>query len=314
VPTADARDVLVVGDLNPDLLVSGDDLVPRFGQRERYASMYMTLGGSAGIFAAGAARLGLRTALVACIGDDALGEVSVGELRARGVDVSPVRRVAGARTGLTIHFLRDGDRAMLTEPGAFAAVRASDAIAHLTPPPRHVHLTSVFLLPDVRRAGAELVTAAHAAGATVSVDTNDDPEGAFARPPWLTTADILFPNDREAVALAGEREVVAAARALAADGALVVVKRGAAGALAVRGDELCEVAPPGREAVDAVGAGDTFDAGFLAAWLAKRPLREALLLACACGALSTRAPGGVDGQPALREAEALAAETRDAPH
>jgi ribokinase len=314
VPTADARDVLVVGDLNPDLLVSGDDLVPRFGQRERYASMYMTLGGSAGIFAAGAARLGLRTALVACIGDDALGEVSLGELRSRGVDVSPVRRVAGARTGLTIHFLRDGDRAMLTEPGAFAAVRASDAIAHLTPPPRHVHLTSVFLLPDVRRAGAELVAAAHAAGATVSVDTNDDPEGAFARPPWLTTADILFPNDREAVALAGEREVVAAARALAADGALVVVKRGAAGALAVRGDELCEVAPPGREAVDAVGAGDTFDAGFLAAWLAGRPLREALLLACACGALSTRAPGGVDGQPALAEAEALAAETRGAPH
>src|SRR4051794_25483799 len=95
--SSEVRDVLVVGDLNPDLLVSGEDVVPRFGQQERYASMYMTLGGSAGIFAAGAARLGLRTALVACIGDDALGEVSVGELRGRGVDVSPVPRVAGAR-------------------------------------------------------------------------------------------------------------------------------------------------------------------------------------------------------------------------
>ena len=309
---SDARDVLVVGDLNPDLLVSGDDLVPRFGQRERYASMYMTLGGSAGIFAAGAARLGLHTALVACVGDDPLAEVSLSALRARGVDVAPVRRVAGERTGLTIHFLRAGDRAMLTEPGAFALVSASDAIAHLSPPPRHVHLTSVFLLPEVRRGGADLLAAAHAAGATVSVDTNDDPEGRFERPPWLTRADILFPNDREALALAGADDVVAAARALAADGALVVVKRGGAGALAVRGDELCEVAPPEREAVDAVGAGDTFDAGFLAGWLAGRPLRDALLLACACGALSTRAAGGVDGQPTLAEAEALAAQSGSA--
>jgi sugar/nucleoside kinase (ribokinase family) len=335
VAASDARDVLVVGDLNPDLLVSGDDLVPRFGQRERYANMYMTLGGSAGIFAAGAARLGLRTALVACIGDDPLGEVSVSALRSRGVDVAPVRRVAGQRTGLTIHFLRAGDRAMLTEPGAFALVSASDAIAHLSPPPRHVHLASVFLLPEVLARGAELVAAAHAAGATVSVDTNDDPEGRFERPEWLTQADILFPNDREAIALAGGEDaahgggdgaaqatgeaavpahdaVAGAARALAADGALVVVKRGGAGALAVRGEELCEVAPPEREAVDAVGAGDTFDAGFLAGWLAGRPLRESLLLACACGALSTRAAGGVDGQPTRAEAEALAAQSASA--
>src|SRR5262249_1782161 len=149
-------------------------------------------------------------------------------------------------------------------------------------------------------------------------------------------ADILFPNDREALALAGEKEgaerrlaptttsreegverrleaaegsrgddVVAAARALAADGALVVVKRGASGALAVRGAGVCGVARPAGEAVDAVGAGDSFDAGFIAAHLAGRPLREALLLGCACGALSTRAQGGVDGQPTLAEAEAL---------
>jgi sugar/nucleoside kinase (ribokinase family) len=175
-----------------------------------------------------------------------------------------------------------------------------------------VHLTSLFLLPALRDHGAELLAAARAAGATVSVDTNDDPEGRFARPAWLTRADILFPNEREALALAGADEIGAAARALAGDGALVVVKRGGAGALAVRGGELCEVAPPEREAVDAVGAGDTFDAGFLAAWLAGRSLREALLLACACGALSTREPGGVDGQPTPAEAEALAGQSASA--
>src|SRR3954453_22609676 len=92
---SEPRDVLVVGDLNPDLLVTGDDVMPRFGQRERYASMHMTLGGSAGVFAAGAARLGLRTGLVACIGDDAVGDVALAALRARGVDAAPVRRLRG---------------------------------------------------------------------------------------------------------------------------------------------------------------------------------------------------------------------------
>jgi sugar/nucleoside kinase (ribokinase family) len=306
VPAGDPLDVLTVGDLNPDLLVSGDDVMPRFGQKERYASMYMTVGGSAGIFAAGAARLGLRTGLVACVGDDPLGAVMTDMLRDRGVDTDAVRRVAGERTGLTIHFLRDDDRAMLTERGAFAAVQASDAIAHLTA--RHVHIASLFLLPGLLRDGGALIDAAHAAGATVSVDTNDDPAGRFVRPDWLTRADVLLPNEREAQALAGTGDVRAAARALAAGGALVAVKRGAGGALAVAGDEVCEVAAPPRTAVDAVGAGDSFDAGFLAARLSGRPLRECLLLGCATGALSTRAPGGVDGQPTLAEAEALAAE------
>ncbi len=307
-PAGDPLDVLTVGDLNPDLLVSGDDVMPRFGQQERYASMYMTVGGSAGIFASGAARLGLRTGLVACVGDDPLGAVMVQMLRDRGVDTDAVRRVAGERTGLTIHFLRDDDRAMLTEPGAFAAVQASDAIAHLAPGVRHVHIASLFLLPDLLRDGGALVDAAHAAGATVSVDTNDDPAGRFTRPDWLTRADVLLPNEREAQALAGTADVLAAARALAAGGAVVAVKRGAGGALAVAGDEVCEVTTPPRTAVDAVGAGDSFDAGFLAARLSGRSLRECLLLACATGALSTRAPGGVDGQPTLAEAEELAAE------
>jgi sugar/nucleoside kinase (ribokinase family) len=57
-----------------------------------------------------------------------------------------------------------------------------------------------------------------------------------------------------------------------------------------------------------VGAGDSFDAGFIAARVAGRPLRESLLLGCACGALSTRAPGGVDGQPTLAEADRFAGE------
>jgi ribokinase len=314
-------DVLVIGDLNPDLLVTGKDLVPRFGQEERLASMSMTLGGSAAICAAGLARLGLDVALAATIGDDDVGRVALGALAKRGVDTAPVRTVAGARTGLTIHFVRDdGDRAMLTELGTIPELTVEDGVRALALGPRHVHVGSLYLLPALVRDGGALVEAAHRAGATVSIDTNYDPAGAFARPDWLTRADLLLPNEVEARGLAGQRssgssptagaapspasveDVEAAAAALAADGALVVVKRGAAGALAVRGDERCEVAAPAVEAVDAIGAGDSFDAGMIAALLRGAPLRDALQLACACGALSTRAAGGVDGQPTLAEA------------
>jgi len=300
----------VVGDLNPDLLVSGEDPMPRFGQQERDAAMYMTLGGSAGIFAAGCARLGLPTALAATVGDDDLGRVALSALRSRGVDVEAVRVLTGMRTGLSIHFLRGDDRAILTERGAMQAVSADDALNALARAPAHVHLASLYLLPDLLRDGAVLVDAARAAGATVSVDTNFDPSGRFERPAWLTRADVLLPNEQEALALAGrtDGDVPAAARELAADGALVVVKRGAAGALAVRGEQLCEVGAPAARVVDAVGAGDSFDAGLVAGLLAGLPLADALRLASACGTLSTRAAGGVDGQPTLAEAEALARE------
>lgn len=298
------REVLVVGDLNPDLLVTGEDVVPRFGQRERYAGMRMTLGGSAAICAAGLARLGVRTALAAAVGDDDLGAVALRALEDRGVDAAPVRVLPGRATGLSIHFIQDQDRAMLTEPGTIADLTVADVLEHLDPAPRHVHVASLYLVPAVGRDGAALLDAARRAGATVSVDTNDDPAGRFERPDWLTRADVLLPNEAEALALAGrsDGDVEAAAADLAADGALVVVKRGAEGALAVRGSERWEAAAPVVDPVDAVGAGDSFDAGLIAALLAGRELPDALALACACGALSTRAPGGVDGQPTLDEA------------
>jgi ribokinase len=298
------REVLVAGDLNPDLLVTGEDVVPRFGQRERYAGMRMTLGGSAAICAAGLARLGVPTALAAVVGDDDLGAVTLRMLAERGVDTAPVRVLEGRVTGLTIHFIRGEDRAMLTEPGTIGDLTVAGVLEHLSAAPRHVHIASPYLVPALARDGGALLDAAHRAGATVSVDTNDDPAGAFARPEWLTRADVLVPNEAEALALAGrgDGDVEAAAASLAADGALVVVKRGAAGALAVRGDERWAVAAPPAEPVDAVGAGDSFDAGLIAALLAGRDVPDALALACACGALSTRAAGGVDGQPTLDEA------------
>jgi ribokinase len=318
----DALDVLAVGDVNPDLLVTGD-VTPRFGQAEQDVSARLTLGGSAAIFAAGAARLGLRTALAATIGDDDLGRATRAMLVARGVDVSPIGVDADRSTGLSINLQRDDDRAVLTDRGAIVALDMAAAIERVRGGVRHVHIASVFLIPALADEGGALVAAAHRASATVSVDTNFDPSGEFAAPQWLGEADVILPNEAEARALAhGSEEggvaapsddaVLTAARHLAARGALVAVKRGAAGALAVRGDEVVEVPAPAASGPDSVGAGDAFDAGLAWALLDGRPLEQALGIACACGALSLRAPGGVDGQPTLEETLRLAAELRSA--
>jgi ribokinase len=348
-------DVLAVGDLNPDLLVTGD-VTPRFGQAEQDVSAHLTLGGSAGIFAAGAARLGLRTAIAATVGDDDLGRATRAMLVARGVDVGLVGVDPDRSTGLSINLQRDGDRAILTDRGAIPALDVAAAVAAVERGVRHVHLASVFLIPALAGDGGALVEAAHGAGATVSVDTNFDPAGEFAAPGWLRGADVLMPNEAEALALTGRSDddplgadggeagthwltdrgdedasaaapeaasrgalparsddaVLAAARDLAARGALVAVKRGPAGALAVRGDAVCAAPAPELSGPDSVGAGDSFDAGLVWALLDERPLPEALRIACACGALSLRAAGGVDGQATLDEALRLAVELRSA--
>jgi sugar/nucleoside kinase (ribokinase family) len=314
-----AVDVLAVGDLNPDLLVTGD-VTPRFGQAEQDVGAHLTLGGSAGIFAAGAAQLGLRTASAATIGDDDLGRATRAMLVARDVEVSLVAVDPGRPTGLSINLQRDDDRAILTDRGAIPALDVAAAVAAVQRGVRHVHIASLFLIPALAAEGGALVAAAKGVGATVSVDTNFDPAGEFAAPEWLREADVLMPNETEALALAasqgalaaGEDALLAAARDLAARGALVVVKRGARGAVAVRGDEVVEVPAPAATGPDSVGAGDSFDAGLVWALLDGRPLGEALGMACACGALSLRAAGGVEGQATLDEALRLAAELRSA--
>jgi sugar/nucleoside kinase (ribokinase family) len=268
--------------------------MPAFGQREQLADRaILTIGGSAAIMACGAARLGLETALVAAAGRDPLGDYVVGAVGDRGVDVSGVRRTDAA-TGITVILSRGDDRAILTATGAITALTAEDVDHALLAEVRHVHIASYFLLDGLRPGLPELVAAAHETGATISLDPQDDPAGEWRSglPELLPHLDLLFVNEQESAGLATPACP------------LVVVKRGRLGAAARTAGR--EVTHPGVRvaSVDATGAGDSFDAGFLAAWLRGAALEDALALACACGALSTRAPGGTDAQPTRAEAEA----------
>ena len=305
-------DLLVLGDVNPDLVLADAAMDVAFGQAETLVDdAELTIGGSGAIMACGAARLGLRTALAGLVGRDQFGEFMLRAVAERGVDVSGVAVDPEVRTGLTVVLARPGDRAILTFPGAIALMTGARVDAGLVARARHVHVSSYFLQTGLAPGLAEVLRTAREGGATTSVDPNWDPaeqwDGGLRE--LLPLIDILLPNAVEACRIAGVGDASAAAAALAAAGPVVAVKLGPEGAVAAPagGGELVRAAPPQRlvDAVDAVGAGDAFDAGLICAVLDGRPLGDALAFACACGTLSLRAAGGTAAQATLAEARAV---------
>jgi sugar/nucleoside kinase (ribokinase family) len=308
-------DVVVVGDANPDVVVGGGPDRLEFGQAEHeVGSAALTLGGSGAIAAHACARLGLRTAFVGLVGTDRAGDLVLDILAAAGVDTSSVVRSPGLPTALTVVLTRpDGDRAILTAPGALSAFGPEHVDLSVIEQARFLHVSALFLQPRLAAGLPALLQVARATGTTTSLDTNDDPTGRWALPgpALLALVDYLLPNAREAAALSGHdvADPVRAARALAGQGPRVVVKCGGEGAVAVDGARVlrARLGPPERGLVDTVGAGDAFDAGLLYGLADGRGLPDAMRLAVATGRLSTRAPGGIEGQPTAAEAEQLAA-------
>ncbi|AYF97633.1 carbohydrate kinase family protein [Protaetiibacter intestinalis] len=301
--------VLVAGDANLDLVLRGD-VVPRFGQAEQLlAGADLVLGSSAGICAAGLARLGVDTALVARVGRDVFGARTRELLADAGVSTESVT-VVDEPTGVSVILSAPDDRAILTLTGALAGV-TGDEVRAAAASATHVHVASFFLVPTLAAELPAVLAELRARGVTTSLDTNWDPAETWAGvAECLPHLDLLLPNAQEALALAralGDEpaDAVAAATLLAARGPVVVVKDGAAGGFAVTpaGDV---VRAPGLvlDVVDTTGAGDSFDAGFLAAWLDGRPLAEAVRWAAVAGSLSTRGAGGAGGQATRAEVEA----------
>jgi sugar/nucleoside kinase (ribokinase family) len=300
----DRIDLLVLGDVNPDLILVGD-VQPSFGQVERIVEdARLTVGGSGAIVACGAARLGLRTAICGVVGEDVFGRFMREELERRGVDVGGLLVDPDRPTGLTVVLARGpGDRAILTRTGTIADLRSDRIDQNALEAARHVHVASYYLQDELRPGLPDLFERVRANGATTSLDPNWDPSERWddGLLELLSLTDVLLPNAGEATRIAGTSSVEEAARSLASRASVVVVKAGPDGAIAASGSEVVRATAATVDAVDATGAGDAFDAGFLASRLGGDPLKRSLAIANACGALSTRALGGVDAQPSMDE-------------
>jgi sugar/nucleoside kinase (ribokinase family) len=257
--------------------------------------------------ASGAARLGLRVAFAAVVGDDVFGRFMLEALAERGVNTRGCLVDPSRPTGLSVILSRGEDRAILTSPGTVADLRAEVVDPALLRSARHVHVSSYFLQRGLWPDLPGLFREAHEAGATTSIDPNFDPAGEWdgGLLSLLSHSDCFLPNSAEAREITGVEDIDVAAEALAEHGTIVAVKFGQGGGLAIAGEEVVRSESIPTNVVDTTGAGDSFDAGFLAGRLNGWPLGRCLQLAVACGSLSTRAAGGTAAQPTM--AEALAA-------
>lgn len=301
--TEKTYNLLVAGEINPDLILSGD-VKPEFGQAEKLVDKAsFTIGSSSVIFACGAARLGLKVAFVGVCGDDTFGHFMIREMEKRRIDVNNVIIKQGGTTGFSVILNRGADRAILTYPGLIPALQADDIPDDLLQRSRHLHLASYFLQTNLKPGLPALFRKARKSGLTTSLDTNFDPSETWAGfDELLSETNVLLPNEKEALSLSKEKDLDSALGTLGSRVDVLAVKLGAAGAVGLQEGKTSRCASIPVQVVDTVGAGDSFDAGFLYGYINGWEIEKSLKLACVCGALSTQKAGGTEGQPTLAEA------------
>jgi sugar/nucleoside kinase (ribokinase family) len=290
-------DVTIAGELNLDLILYGlpEQLLP---ERELLADrMMLTLGSSSAIVAHNLSALGSRVGFQSRIGGDPLGRIALERLRESGVDFSKVRVATGqTTTGLTVILHHERWRNILTYMGTIAELSWDDLDLDYLSDSRHFHFSSYFLQKALRPRVEELFRFLKAKGLTISLDTNDDPEDRWAAGlhQILRHVDVFLPNEREACKAAGTDDLEEAVGKLSQLVPLLIVKRGRKGALAQKGSERISAASKQVTPVDSVGAGDSFDAGFLHQYVRGSDLGTCLASANRAGALSTTRPGGTE--------------------
>ena len=290
-------DLIIAGEVNLDLILYGlAENIPL--DREILAANFeLTLGSSSAILAHNIAVLSTRTAFITRVGADELGRIAMERLAQSGVDLSRIIHSAtGTKTGVTILLHHGRTRRILTYPGIMFEMTCADLDLDFLSTARHFHLSSLFLQRGLHAGLPALFRALKQRGLTISLDTNDDPEDRWegVLEEILPLVDILLPNDGEIRRIARRDTVEAALDALAPQIPLIAVKCGARGAMVQQGSRRFPVPGLSVEPVDTIGAGDTFNAGFLAAWLRGADPETCARAGNIAAALSTLRPGGTE--------------------
>ena len=301
------KKVLVAGEINVDLILHGYRAFPAPGKEVLVEDCALTLGSASIICAMGLARLGRPVAFVGRAGRDVFGDYCVRAMSDLGIDVSPVIREEALKTGVTAAIASPRDRALVTFLGSIASLRPEDVPDGLLAGYQHLHVSSYYLQERLRPGCRELFARARRLGLTTSLDPGFDPAERWDGDLRATLAevDLFFPNEVELAGLGGEEDPVSALRRLSNGRTRIVAKLGRAGCLTLDDGAPLRVPAFPAAAVDTTGAGDSFNAGFLHAYLEGASLLECLAWGAACGALSTRGLGGIAAQATKEEALAL---------
>jgi sugar/nucleoside kinase (ribokinase family) len=240
-------------------------------------------------------------------GADPWGRFCVECLSGRGIDVTRTTCEPTLKTGVTVAITSPSDRALVSFLGSIASLRAADVPDAALAEVDHLHVSSYFLQERLRPDARGLFARARRLGLTTSLDPGFDPTEAWAPDlrDTLREVDVFFPNEVELRGITGTDDVEQALRSLENGRTRVVAKLGKGGLATLEAGAFLHVPAFTIEAIDTTGAGDSFNAGFLRAWLSGAPIRDALRLGAACGALCTLGLGGTARQADLAEATAF---------
>jgi sugar/nucleoside kinase (ribokinase family) len=288
-------DIAIAGEINLDMILYGlPEQMPT--ERELLATDFaVTLGSSSAILAHNMAALGSKVGFVTKVGNDSFGAMAIERLRERSVDVARVAH--GAKSGVTLLLPHGPQRHILTFPGTISELRFEDLDLDYLASARHFHMSSLFLQRELLPRVSELFQRMKSVGLTTSLDTNDDPDDrwdAALLESILPHVDVLLPNEREAMKMARANDVETALSRLSQKVGTVVVKMGATGAMALRDGRRVTASGVKVSVVDPIGAGDSFDAGFLHQFVRGADLTTCLAYGNLCGAFSTTASGGTE--------------------
>lgn len=287
-------DILVVGELNVDLILSDIAAFPKLGKEILADQMHLVLGSSSAIFANNIASLGARTAFVGKVGQDDFGRFVMGCLEEKRIDTSYIVQDDRLTTGASVILSFPEERAILTYKGAMDELIRDDVSREAMSRARHLHLSSYYLQKGIQASCPALFKTAKDLGLTTSLDTNWDPEENWGPEIFelLPHVDVFLPNENEALCISRQESVDSALAQLSKYTPTVVIKLGEEGALATQDGTIHRSAALDVTPVDAVGAGDSFDAGFLFQYLEGSDIRRCLEYGTLCGALSVTQRGG----------------------
>jgi sugar/nucleoside kinase (ribokinase family) len=288
-------DVLVVGELNVDLILSDIEKFPEIGKEVLAHGMTLTLGSSSAIFASNISSLGARVAFLGKIGKDKFGEVVLETLKTNHVDVSMVKTDENAGTGATIVLYVDEDRANTTYPGAMDLLTPGDITEEDLKKARHLHFSSYFLQPGMWKGLGQLFRLARKLGLTTSFDMQWDPKETWDMDmeDILPHVNVFLPNEMELKSLTGKKDLYEAIDSVKKYSETIVIKRGNKGSIVVQDNNLFDLPSfLNEKVIDTVGAGDSFNAGFIFKYIKNENISECQKFGNLAGAVSTTAAGG----------------------
>lgn len=301
------RKVVIVGELNVDIILSGEDVVPQWNREKMINGFEVVLGSSSAITACALASLGLDVWFVSVVGDDDFGKLCLAELQRMGVNTDHVTSEPEMKTGVTLSFSTPSDRGLLTYPGSIPMLTPKYIPERLLHEACHLHFGSYYLQDSMRPHWKTLFERARAQGISTSFDTGWDVRNQWDREGidlLLGQTDLFIPSEEEALHIYSSEKLSEVWEQLPSTPGIVAIKQGSKGASLRNLDgHIVSAAPYQVSPVDTTGAGDCFNAGIIYAFLHGYSGENLLRYANACGALSTL---GVGGTGSLPTAEAVA--------